>query len=146
MLVSQKRIVVEEGQCDPSGFVFSPQFMRWFDACTATLLKNAGLPLPALLKEHGVVGLPLVKVEVQFFQPSASGDELLVESEVTRFGKKSFVIRHRFLKRGVLAVEGSETRVCAVHVPDDPLRIQSRLLPAELVERLSVSRTFEAIP
>jgi 4-hydroxybenzoyl-CoA thioesterase len=144
MLVSQKRIVVEEGHCGPSGFVYSPQFTRWFDACTTSLLKSAGLPLPVLLKEHGVIGIPLVKVEVQFFLPSLCGDELLAESTVTRFGKKSFVIRHRLSKRGVLAVEGSETRVCAVRVPDDPQRIQSRPLPADLVERLSVSRTVVA--
>lgn len=146
MLVSQKRIVVEDGHCDPSGFVYAPQFMRWFDDCTTTLFKNAGLPLPALLKEQSVVRIPLVKVEAQFFQPSTSGDELLAESTVTRFKKSSFVIRHLFSKGGVLAVEGSETRVWAVRVPDHPQRIQSRPLPPELVERLSVSRTVVASP
>jgi 4-hydroxybenzoyl-CoA thioesterase len=144
MLVSQKRIVVEDGHCDPSGFVYFTQFMRWFDACTTALFKNAGLPLPALLKEQSIVGIPLVKVEAQFFLPSTCGDELLAESTVARFGKSSFVIRHLFSKRSVLAVEGFETRVWALRVPDDPQRIQSRPLPPELVERLSISRTVVA--
>ena len=144
MLVSQKRILVQYGHCGPAGIVYSPQYMRWFDACTGALFDNAGLPLPRLFKEQGVIGIPIVKLETRFLLPFTYGDELLAQSTVTSWGKSSFVIHHLFLKCGVPAVEGFETRVWTERDPANPGRIQSRPLPPEIVDRLSVSRTVVA--
>jgi 4-hydroxybenzoyl-CoA thioesterase len=144
MLVSQKRIVVEYGHCGLVGIVYSPQYMKWFDACTCALFDNAGLPLPHLFKEQGVVGIPIVKLETRFLLPVTYGEELLAESTVTRWGKSSFVIHHLFLKCGVSAVEGFETRVWTARDPANADRIRSRPLPSEVVDRLSVPRTVVA--
>ena len=144
MLVSQKRIMVEDGECGPAGIVYAPQYLRWFDACTTALFDNAGLPWVRLFKEHGVIGIPLVNLETRFLLPSTSGDELLAQSTVTRWGKSSFVIHHLFSKRDVSIVEGFETRVWAARDPAKPDRIQSRPLPREVVDRLSVPRTVVA--
>lgn len=144
MLVSQKHILVEYGNCGPAGIVDSPQYMRWFDACTSALFDNAGLPLPRLFKEQGVIGIPLVKLETRFLLPFTNDDEILAQSAVTRWGKSSFVIHHLFLKCGVPAVEGFETRVWTERDPANPDRFQSRPLPPEIVDRLSVPRTVVA--
>ncbi len=144
MLVSQKRIVVEYGHCGLVGIVYSPQYMKWFDACTCALFDNAGLALPHLFKEQGVVGIPVVKLETRFLLPVTYGEELLAESTVTRWGKSSFVIHHLFSKGGVPAVDGFETRVWTERDPANPDRIQSRPLPSEVVDRLSVPRTVVA--
>jgi len=137
MLVNHKRLRVEWGHCDPARIVFYPQYLAWFDECTSALLAAAGLPIQTLFKSQGVVGVPLVDVKVRFLIPSTFGDELLAESAVTEFRRSSFVVRHRLFKADALAVEGLETRVWTAHDPDDPEKLKSRPLPAEVIERLS---------
>jgi 4-hydroxybenzoyl-CoA thioesterase len=141
MLVSRKRILVEWGDCDPAHIVFYPRYLAWFDDCTTALFANAGLPIRALFEAHDVVGVPLVQVTARFLVASTFGDELLAESEVVKWGKSSFVIRHRLRKSGDLAVEGLETRVWAGKDPQNPGRIHSRPLPVEVIERLSATRS-----
>jgi 4-hydroxybenzoyl-CoA thioesterase len=144
MFVSQKRIVVEFGECDPAGIVYNPQYLRWFDACTSALFTNPGILYKEIFRAHGGIGIPIVNVQAKFLLPSTYGDELMAESTVMRWGKRSFDVRHRFMKGGILAVEGLETHVWAERVPDDPEKIRSRPLPPELIERLSAARTVGA--
>jgi len=144
MLVSQKRIVVEYGECGPAGIVYTPQYMMWFDACTTALFENAGLPLDSLFQEQGVIGIPIVKLETRFLTPSTYGDELLAQSTVNRWGESSFVVHHLFSKDGVSVVEGFETRVWTERDPHHPERVRSRPLPPEVVNCLSVPRTVVA--
>lgn len=146
MFVSQKRLLVEWGHCDPAGIVFYPQYLAWFDDCTTALFGNAGMPTRALFKEHGIFGVPLVDVRVRFLIPSTFNDELLAESTVTEFRRSSFIIRHQFFKSGALAVEGFETRVWTGPDPMNPERMKSRALPAAVIERLSASRTATGNP
>ena len=76
MFVSRKSFKVEWGDCDPADIVFYPQYLKWFDACTSSLFENAGLPLRALFKELGIVGIPIVDLKVKFMVPSGFGAEL----------------------------------------------------------------------
>ncbi|HEY6293981.1 MAG TPA: acyl-CoA thioesterase [Terriglobia bacterium] len=139
MLVNHKRLLVEWGHCDPARIVFYPQYLAWFDDCTSALFAAAGLPINALFKSHGIVGVPLVDVKVRFLIPCTFGDELLAESTVAEWRRSSFVVRHRFFKTGALAVEGFETRVWTGQDPGNSERLKSRPLPAEVIERLSTS-------
>ncbi len=137
MFISKQRFRVEWGDCDPADIVFYPQYLRWFDACTTSLFENAGLPLPALFKEQGIVGIPIVDLKVKFIVPSSFGDELLAESTILEWRKSSFLVQHRFLKGEVLAVEGVETRVWTGIDPANQQRLRSRPVPKLVVERLS---------
>ncbi|MGH9511228.1 MAG: acyl-CoA thioesterase [Terriglobales bacterium] len=137
MFVSHERFRVEWGDCDPAKIVFYPQYLKWFDNCTSSLFENAGLPLHALFKEYGIIGIPIVDLKVKFILPSGFGDELHSESSILEWRKSSFLIRHWFLKGEVLAVEGVETRVWTGADPANPERMKSRPVPREVVERLS---------
>ena len=135
MLISRKTFRVEWGDCDPANIVFYPQYLKWFDACTSYLFENAGLPLSALFKEHGIIGIPIVDLKVKFTLPSKFGDELLAESNVVEWRKSSFLIQHRFLKGDTLAVDGIETRVWTAADADG--RMKARPIPQEIVKRFS---------
>ncbi len=137
MLVNEKRLLVEWGDCDPAGIVFYPRYIAWFDDCTTALFLAAGMPIQKLFRSHGVLGVPLVDVKARFIVPSSFGDELLAKSSVTEFHRSSFVLRHQYFKNDVLAVEGIETRVWTGLDPADPKRMKSRPLPAEVIARLS---------
>ena len=140
MLKNQKRLLVEWGDCDPAGIVYYPHYLAWFDDCTTALFLAAGLPIQNLFRSHGILGVPLVDVKARFIVPSSFGDELLAESAVVEFRRSSFVLQHQFFKNRVLAVEGTETRVWAGLDPQDPKRMKSQPLPAEVIARLSAER------
>jgi 4-hydroxybenzoyl-CoA thioesterase len=104
------------------------------------LFRAAGLPLKELFKAHGVVGIPIVEARARFITPSSYGDELVAESCVTEWRKSSFVITHKFLRDGVLALEGWETRVWAGAHPTEAHRMKSVPLPRDVIRRLSSTR------
>jgi 4-hydroxybenzoyl-CoA thioesterase len=139
MLVSEKRVLVEWGDCDPADIVFYPRYLEWCDACTTGLLAAAGLPIATLFQVHGVIGVPMVDLKARFLLPSTFGDELVVRSSVLEFRRSSFLIRHQFFKDGALAVEGVETRVWTGVDPENPGRMKGRPIPREVVEKLSAA-------
>jgi 4-hydroxybenzoyl-CoA thioesterase len=140
MFINRIRIRVEFGDCDPANIVFYANYFRWFDQCTSALFRAAGLPLGELFEAHGVVGIPLVEARARFITPSRYGDELVAESSVIEWKKSSFVISHRFLRDGVLAMEGSETHVWAAAHPTEAHRLKSVPLPSEVIRKLSLAK------
>jgi 4-hydroxybenzoyl-CoA thioesterase len=140
MFVNEREIAVEWGHCDPAGIVFYPNYLAWFDDCTSALFNAAGLPTNVLFKAHGIVGVPLVDLKVRFLVPSTFNEKLRARSSVLEWKKTSFLIQHQFFKGEVLAVEGVETRVWTGHDPQNPERLKSRPIPAEVIERLSSTR------
>ena len=138
MLTNRRILRVEWAHCDPAKIVFYPQYLVWFDSCTAYLFESVGLPTTQLFDRYGAVGMPLVDVRAQFMLPSRWGDDLIAESGVSEWRRSSFVVRHRLLKPDdVVAVEGFETRVWAMPHPDDSQRIKALPIPTEVIERLS---------
>ncbi|MDE2792690.1 MAG: thioesterase family protein [Paracoccaceae bacterium] len=111
MFLSHRPVQIEWGDCDPAGIVFFPRYFVWFDASTAHHFKAAGLAVPDLVAKHGVVGFPIVETRASFRVPSRFGDDVTIETEITRFGRSSFDVEHRLLRGRDVAVEGFETRV-----------------------------------
>ena len=137
MFVNRKRILVEFADCDPADIVFFANYFRCFDDCTSALFAAAGMPVRHLFRSHGVVGIPIVDAQARFITPSTYGDELEVESAVTEWRKSSFVITHKFFRKGELALEGRETRVWAAAHPTESHRMKAVPLPEEVIEKLS---------
>lgn len=133
MLTNVRKISVQWGDCDPAGIVFFPRYFEWCNACTAALFVAAGISSHALHDAWGIAGIPMVDTRAKFFIPSTFEKELTVESELLEFRKSSFVIRHRMRKNGDLAVECVETRVWAVRDPDNPKKLRSHPVPAEVI-------------
>ena len=137
MLTNTRTILVEWGDCDPLGIVFYPRYFAWFDASTIALFAAGGLPKPVLLKTYKIVGFPLVDARARFIIPSRYDDEVRIESAITEFGRSSFQVRHQLFRGDELAVEAFEKRVCVAHDEEDPGRLKSAPIPAEVVEMFS---------
>ena len=135
MLIHRKQIHIEWGDCDPAGIVYFPRYFEYFDACTHALFDYAGLPKQAMIKNYGIVGIPIVETNSRFLIPSSFGDIVFVESSITAWGNSSFHVQHRLVRGETLAVEGTETRVWTVRVPGEDQRIESRPIPAEVKAR-----------
>jgi 4-hydroxybenzoyl-CoA thioesterase len=136
MLTNRRTIAVEWGHCDAAGIVFFPRYFEWFDACTAALFEAAGVHTRALIDRYGIVGIPVVETRARFQRPSSFGDTVVVESRVARWGTSSFDVEHRLLKRGVLAVEGFETRVWAMRTGEG-YALKSAPIPSDVIQRFA---------
>ena len=134
MLTSHRTVTIEWGDCDPANIVFYPRYFAWFDASTAHHFAAAGLPKPELVVRYGVVGFPMVDTRARFLVPSSYGDEVVIETAITEFGRSSFQVHHRLLQGETLAVEGFEKRVL-VRRRADGEGIESCPIPEEVVAR-----------
>jgi len=137
MLINRRTLRVEWGQCDPAGVVFYPQYLIIFDTSTGWLFERTGLTPSLMRKKYRIVGMPVVEVDARFVIPCRFDDEIVVESEAGEWGRSSFMVRHRILNGGVLAVDGFEKRVWAGRHPERAGAIQAQAVPAEIIACLS---------
>ena len=135
MLTNRKRIRIEWGDCDPAGIVYFPRYFEMFDACTCALFERAGLFKPDMLKAYGIAGIPVVDMKSRFMIPSRFGDDVDVESAVSKWGNSSFVVRHQLFKGEAMAIECFETRVWVGHPDGDPEKFEARAIPDRVKEK-----------
>lgn len=128
---------IEWGDCDPAGIIFYVRYFEIFDVSTAMLLERVtGMKKIQYLEAYNFLGHPVAETRAQFRLPTRFGDEVTVETEIVGVGRSSFKLVHRVLRDGALAAEGSETRVWSIRDPDDPMRVKSEPIPAEIAARL----------
>jgi 4-hydroxybenzoyl-CoA thioesterase len=142
MLTNTRTTRIEWSDCDPAGIVYYPRYFEMFDTSTTVLIERAlGMRKIEYLKAFAFIGHPVVETRARFRLPTRFGDEVAIETALTACGRSSFRIEHRLTLAGALAVEGNETRVWAVRHADDPARLQSQPMPAEVVARLTHAAT-----
>jgi 4-hydroxybenzoyl-CoA thioesterase len=139
------RTTVRWGECDPFQIVFYPNYFAWFDEATWHHFARLGLPRGALEQRFGFAGFPLVRAGVEFHAPCRAGDQLEIRSDVVRWGRSSFDLRHRVMREGgrLLAAEGRETRVWTVSREGG---IASDRIPDEIVSLAGGTRESERLP
>ncbi|WP_156829345.1 acyl-CoA thioesterase [Amorphus coralli] len=148
MLETRYDIRVDWGHCDPAQIVYNPNFVVWMEHGVNVLFEAAGHALSDLIRaDPNRRGLPLVKSEASFMAPARFGEVLVLSSRVTRFGRTSFDIGHRFTRGDTVIAEGKQIRVWSVADPDDPDAIRAEPLPAEIragleEDRIVTVRTF----
>lgn len=134
--------VVEFGDCDPAQIVFYPNFLRWMDAASLHFFASAGVPpwhRRAEREQDGIIGTPIVDVQVRFVAPATYGDRIAIETTVVEWRRRSFVMEHRVRRGDALLAEGREVRVFARRHPDDPQRIQPVDAPPDVQAACGVS-------
>ena len=136
-LSSRHEVTVEWGDCDPAGIVYYPAYFRWCDQSTYRLFLAAGITLDDTHSGQWKECTPLVAAECSFRRASQTGEKLLVESHVSRFGRSSFTISHVFRDAsGEIAAEGTETRIWA-RKDGDARSLKSVPIPDDVRRRLA---------
>lgn len=90
------RHTVRFAHCDPAGIVFYPRFFeiaheakeQWFGAII-------GVPFQQFVGARGR-GLPIVRLEADFFAASRHGDELDIAITVAQLGRSSLHLHYAF--------------------------------------------------
>lgn len=130
---------VRFSDCDPAGIVFFPQYLvmlngfveEWFD-------EGLRMPYAGLIGERRI-GLPTVRLEVDFTAVSRHGDRLVLSTGIERLGRSSVTLRTQFhgspgaTGEGTVRLRARQVLVCtslATHaaqaLPDD---VRTALLP-----------------
>ena len=129
---------IEWQHCDPAGIVYYPRYFAMFDSSTTYLFEKAlGMTKFKFIKHYDFIGYPMVDTRARFVLPTRFGDDVEIRTEVTEVKRSSFSIRHLILKDDKLAVEGFETRVWVGTDPDDPEKLKSKPIPADVVAKLT---------
>lgn len=130
---------IQFGDCDPAGIVYYPNYFRFFDNATASMLSAAfGKEKRNWLEHYGIAGIPMVDTGARFLKPSTFGDRVEIHSQITELGRSSFSVQHRLLRGADLAIEAHEKRVWVVR--DEAGAIRSAPLPDEVRELLSADK------
>ena len=135
-LSSRHEVMVEWGDCDPAGIVYYPAYFKWSDQATYRLFLKAGLTRDDVSSGRWMEGTPLVAAECAFKRASQTGEKLVIDSHVERFGRSSFTIRHVFRDAsGEVAAEGTETRIWA-RKEGDARSLKAIAIPEDVKRRL----------
>jgi 4-hydroxybenzoyl-CoA thioesterase len=138
MFINRRTVRVEWSQCDPAGIVFYPNYFAMFDHSTVLLIEAAlGAKKHTLYETYKFGGYPSVETKARFILPTRYGDDVEIETQVTKLGRSSFSLQHRLSRDGALAVEGNETRVWVVRDPDRPGGFRAHPMPDEVIARFS---------
>ena len=76
--------------------------------------------MSSLMKEFGVVKLPIFNAHSEFLASSSYGDMIEVTSSVSEWRDKTLITTHEIHNKGRLAVKGTEVRIWAKPHPEDP--------------------------
>ena len=94
MTFCQER-VIHFSDCDPAGIVFYPQYFVMLNAHIEDwFTEGLGVDYYALVAERRI-GLPTVRLEVDFVAVSRMGDKVALELEVERVGATSMTLQRR---------------------------------------------------
>ena len=136
MFSTRRTFRIEWGDCDPAGIVFYPRYFEMFDHSTVLLIEQAlGMRKLKLYEHYNFAGYPSVETQARFHLPTRFGDDVEIESAITKVGRSSFSLQHRLTLDGAVAVEGSETRCWVARDPSRPGGLRAEPLPDEVVAR-----------
>jgi 4-hydroxybenzoyl-CoA thioesterase len=138
MMVYKRRTRIEWGDCDPAGIVFYPRYFAIFDSCTTALFTQAlGMSKYQFTRHYVFAGYPMVDTRARFVKPTKFGDDVEIETKVTKFKRSSFNVQHRLTLGGELCVECTDTRVWVQRDPDNPERIWATPIPQEVIAKFA---------
>jgi 4-hydroxybenzoyl-CoA thioesterase len=130
--IFRHNVSVHWGHTDPARIVHYPNYFAWFDESARLYFDSVGLPWDMLMEKYGIPGLPIVEAKARFLAPSMFRDEIVIESEISKWSDKTFEISHTVFNRDLRAVEGYEIRVWTQRRADDPARLRAVPIPPEI--------------
>jgi 4-hydroxybenzoyl-CoA thioesterase len=103
------------------------------DASSLNFFVQCGVPTwRELVKTTGIIGTPLLEINTKFSQPATYGEALQIHTTITEWRAKVFMHRHVVMRGDVVLCEGTETRAFCMRHPDNPDRIKSIAIPADI--------------
>jgi 4-hydroxybenzoyl-CoA thioesterase len=119
--------VVRFHHCDPAGIVFYPQYFVMFHELLEDWFSNGlGVKYSELIGRQRL-GIPTVKMDVEFIAPSKLGDLLTFSLEVVTVGGSSIALRLNAEKDGTPCVRIEQVIVLCDLDSLKPVRVDDHL-------------------
>ena len=96
---------------DPAGIVFYPRYFEMLNALVEDWFATLGFPFK-LIHLEGKMGVPTVRLEVDFIVASELGETLDLSLNVTRLGKSSCQLAIVFACAGQVRLKAMVVLVC----------------------------------
>jgi acyl-CoA thioester hydrolase len=127
---------VEFGETDTAGIVFYPNYFRWFDRATHTLLNITGLTHRELLEKYHYAQ-PVIECGCQFVRPLRYNDPVKIESRLVEVREHLFRVEHVVYSRDCLVGSGYEVRAwIKTDETDEQGRLKVISIPPDMAEKL----------
>ncbi|WP_232698488.1 acyl-CoA thioesterase [Brevibacillus daliensis] len=128
MVQNTVQLKVNWGDTDMAGIIYYPNYFKWFDIGSLTLVNELGLSVINLMQEDKI-GLPLLDAGCRFRKALLYNDEIRVVSRVTEVNEKTFRVEHEVYRNDEMTGNGHELRgwvqfdefgnLKAVPIPDE---------------------------
>ncbi len=128
MFTTQIRVIY--GDTDQMGVVYYANYLRYFEAGRAELIRAKGLRYRDFERDFRLM-LPVVEASVRYQRPARYDDLLTLEVAITELGRASARFGYRVLREGEVLATGHTIHACV----DLDGRIQR--MPPELLARLA---------
>lgn len=89
------------GDCDPSGIAYFPSYLNILVGVLEEFFASIGADWPELARVRRI-GMPTVRLDLEFRSPGFHGDKLDFELTVERIGNASLDLVHRVTSEGRL--------------------------------------------
>lgn len=106
-------------ECDPAGIIFFPHYPRWMVEGLNELFLSLGVDPNGKVDAQTSRGIPCVGFSMKFSTPPHLHEMVTHEIAVTKLGRTSLTVRHRFLRGEDVLAEAEDTRVWASHSLSD---------------------------
>ena len=118
-------IRVRFGDTDAAGIVYYANYLRYFEAGRAEMMREAGLPYAEVIDAENVV-MPVVDTWVRYLAPARYDDLITVESWVHELRAASILVGSHIWRADTLLVSGG-VRLGCVTTDGKPRRLPSRM-------------------
>jgi len=118
-------IRVRFGDTDAAGIVYYANYLRYFEAGRAEMMRAAGLPYAEVIGDEDVV-MPVVDAWVRYLVPARYDDLLTVESWVHELRAASILVGTNIWRGDALLVNGG-ARLGCVTLQGKPRRLPERM-------------------
>ena len=117
---------VRFGDTDAAGVVYYANYLRWFEAGRAELMRAGGLPYSQIVHDRGLF-MPVVEAWSRYHRPARYDDSIQITSWAHEVRAATTLIAHQIHRGDELLAEGA-ARLACLDESGKPRR-----LPAEIV-------------
>lgn len=120
---------------DAGGVVYHTNYIKFMERARTEWLRSLGFEQDELRDNHGVI-FAVRSVQVDYFLPAKFNDELMISSEVIKFGKASISIEQQVQKKDSVLCKG----IIKVATLDNKI-FRPKAMPDTLYEQLQIKAT-----
>jgi len=125
---------VRWAECDAQGIVFNVNYFLYFDVGMTEYFRNLGF------EGEGMFDFFTAHAEADYRAPARFDEQIEIGGRCARLGRTSMTMEMIIVRDGEILTEGAMVYVCA-----DPQSRAAKVLPQQMIDRISAFETVSPI-